>query len=124
MGNSGIKILNKKVSTDELKKYCRMYFSDMVKASVDIEKGVIALGGYLHSDSEEILIEKGSDYRNIWGINIYPFRKAEERIEYVALINIKPELNNLSMEIADKEIKRKIKNIVNEYVLGDDEILV
>jgi hypothetical protein len=35
-------------------------FEDMVKFVVDVERGVIAIGGEMHSDAEEVLLESGS----------------------------------------------------------------
>ena len=35
-------------------------FGDMVKAVVDVERGVMAIGGELHADEEAALLEDGS----------------------------------------------------------------
>ncbi len=42
-------------------------FEDYIKIVVDIERKVMAMGGKLHADSENILIKNGSRQRNIWG---------------------------------------------------------
>ncbi len=47
----------------------------MIKFVVDIEKEIIAIGGELHSDAMEILIEDGSRGDNIWGGNFYPLKE-------------------------------------------------
>jgi uncharacterized protein DUF5674 len=43
----------------------------------------------MHSDSEELLLEKGSKQRNLWGINLYPHKPIEEFIEFDSMINLR-----------------------------------
>jgi len=47
----------------------------MIKFVVDVEREIIVFGGELHSDAEEILVENGSDNRNLWGGNLYPLKE-------------------------------------------------
>jgi hypothetical protein len=61
-------------------------FEDMVKYVVDIERKVVAVGGELHADAEEVLLESGSHQSDIWGANYYPGRGADECIEFTSLI--------------------------------------
>ena len=93
----------------------------MVKMVVDIEKGIMGLGGDLHADAEALLIQNGSLQENIWGANLYPDLDSKNRIEYTALINIRPSQNNPSMEILDDQVKKKVKAIIERLVLGFDE---
>jgi len=46
-------------------------FGDLVKPVVDVERGVMAIGGEL-SDEEAALIEDGSVQKHLWGIDLYP----------------------------------------------------
>jgi len=39
----------------------------MVKAVVDIDQRIMAIGGELHSDEEAVLLEQGSLQKNLWG---------------------------------------------------------
>ena len=65
------------------KKRAKSQFRDrLIKAVVDIEKRVMAIGGAMHCDEESVLLEKGSSQWNLWGINIYPEKMGEEFIEY------------------------------------------
>jgi hypothetical protein len=96
----------------------------MVKVTLDVEKRVIGVGGELHADAEQILIEKGSRSEDIWGINFYPWLPGENRIEYSALINIRPRQNNPSMELTDPDLRIRIQQIVENILLGPDEELV
>ena len=78
----------------------------------DLNRGIIALGGELHADAEAVLIQDGSAEKDLWGINIYPFKKEDEWIVYTSLINVRPSLGNYSLEIASPQVREKIKKIV------------
>lgn len=60
---------------------------------------------------------------DVWGVNFYPWRSPDERIEYNALINIKPTSGHDKMEIRDNEVKQKIRNIIEKILLSSDETL-
>lgn len=111
-----VKIIKKKISLTELKKLADESFGDMVKGVVDIKEKILAIGGELHADAETLLIKEGSKQENIWGINVYPDKPKKQRIEYSALINIRPSIGNRSMEILDSQIKRKIEGMVNKFI--------
>lgn len=112
-----IKIIKEKILIDEVKKMAREQFGSMVKAAVDIEKEIMAVGGELHSDADELLIEKeGSNPQNVWGINIYPERDKKDWIVFDSLINIKPLANNRTLYVESEEIRNKIKKIVNKLI--------
>lgn len=83
-----------------------------VKAAVDIEKEIVSIGGELHIDCAEELIENGSRRPDIWGINIYP----DGRIDFISLINIRPQDNNRGMEIKDDVVREKILGIVGKFL--------
>ena len=55
-----IKIFKNKVSKIELEELAQSSYGDMIKGVVDIELNIMALGGELHADCEEILLEQGS----------------------------------------------------------------
>ena len=107
-----ILITDKKVDPAQLKELCRINFGDMVKLVVDVEKKWLGIGGELHADAEELLLKNGSHRQDIWGCNFYPWHEPESRIEYTALINIRPQHENYSMVIQDKNIKAKVQKIV------------
>ena len=91
-------------------------FGNLVKAAVDVQNQIMAVGGELHSDEEALLIENGSKQRNLWGINLYLEIEDEGWIEFDSLINIRPSQGNLSRGVDDPEIKKKIIEIVNNLV--------
>ena len=53
----------------------------MVKAVVDVERRILALGGELHSDEEAVLLDDGSSQSHLWGINLYPASAGEDWID-------------------------------------------
>jgi hypothetical protein len=90
-------------------------FEVYVKLAVDINRGVLAGGGSLHSDCEAVLLNNGSKQEDIWGADWIPFTK---QIRYEALINIRPLQNNPSMEILDPSIRDHVADIV-QHLMGD-----
>ncbi|MBS3742225.1 MAG: hypothetical protein KGY74_08905 [Candidatus Cloacimonetes bacterium] len=112
-----MKLISKPISKQEIIKYHNTFFETMIKAVVDIEKEIIAIDAELHADLEAHLLEKGSDQKDLWGINLYLQQKKENRLEYTALINIRPAQNNPDMEIQSEDIKNKINKIVNKLIL-------
>ena len=91
-------------------------FGDMVKAVVDIEKGVMAVGGEMHADAESLLLANSSQQDDLWGINIYPDLPVDERIAYESLINIRPRQQNKSMAVESEEMRKKIKLIIDTLI--------
>jgi len=112
-----IKIIKEKISLEEVKKIAQNQYGNMVKAVVDIEKEIMAIGGELHADANELLFGKeGSDSKNVWGINIYPKEIKDKWIVFDSLINIKPLSGNRSLTIESEEVKNKIREIVNRLI--------
>jgi len=111
-----MKFIDTKINKQALSDIAKERFGDMVKAVVDIELGVMAIGGELHADEEAMLLERGSKQENLWGINIYTDKPADERIEFDSMINIRPRQNNRSRDVLDPDIREKIIIIVNNLV--------
>lgn len=109
--------INQQLSIDELKQIAAQTFYDLVKATVDIEKEIMVVGGELHSDQEILLLSEGSQQKNIWGINLYPSKFPEENwIEFDSMINIRPSFGNKSRGVDDPKIREKIKEIINKLI--------
>ena len=111
-----IEIIKEKIDREYLKKFLDNPFKYMVIFVVVIKKEIIALGGELHSDAEEMLVENGSDNRNLWGGNLYPSEEKNNWIEYTSLINIRPSQNNPSMKIQSQEVKTKVNQIIDKLI--------
>ena len=103
-----IKIIRERISEAELKEFLGKPYSDMIKFVVDIQDGVIALGGELHADAEALLLEQGCKQSDLWGGNYYPLREREKKIEYESMINIRPSEKNYSTEVKDPQIRAQM----------------
>ena len=88
----GIKVIKKqnKITKDELKCIAREQIGDLIKAAVDVEQEIMAIGDKLHEDEREFLIEKeGSKLENVWGIDLYPEKTGQDWIKFDSIINLK-----------------------------------
>lgn len=107
-------IIKEKITKEELDKIFCQYYETMLKFVVDIEKEILSAGCEFHIDCAEELSEKeGSHQKNLWGANLH---KDSGLIEFISLINIKPEENNRSMEIQKEEIKNKVERITKKLL--------
>lgn len=111
-----MKIIEENISTEELRELAKNMFGNLVKAVVDIEKGIMAVGGELHADEEALLIENGSKQRNLWGINIYPDIKGDDWIEFDSMINLRPSQGNKSRGVENLDMQKNIIKIVNNLI--------
>ena len=111
-----LKIVDAKVSLQELKEMAGRNFGNMVKAVIDAEMQIMAIDGELHADEEALLLNNGSRNENLWGINLYPELGSEEWIEFDSMINLRPSHNNLTRGVDDPAIRQKIIAIINKLV--------
>ena len=114
-----MKLLEQKITNNELSEMADHMFGNLVKAVVDIDKKIIVLDAELHSDQESFLLENGSEQRNLWGINLYPeFSKDDDNfIEFDSMINLRPSDNNKSRSVENPEIRKLIIEIVRNWVV-------
>lgn len=118
----GIVVVDRAVHPPELRRLVALYFGDMVKIVVDVQRRVVAVGGELHADAEEILLAQGSAQADLWGANYYPGRGPGGCIEFTALINIRPSQNNRSMEIEDAGTRSTVREIVHALIGRGEEL--
>ena len=111
-----IKVIYKKITPEQVKEFLGNPYSDMIKFVVDLQQGVLAFGGELHSDAEALLLEKGSRQADLWGANYWPGKAETEKIEYTSMINIRPSAGNRSMEVKDSNIRQKIREIAQRLL--------
>lgn len=109
----GTQIVTTTITRSELKNLADQTFGDMVKGVVDIEKGVLAVGGELHADAEALLLQQGSQQTNLWGINLYPDHIDDSWIEFDSMINIRPKQGNRSRDVENETIRQAIRSIIN-----------
>ncbi len=117
-----ILLLDRRIEPAELARLVGAFFEDMVKYVVDLNRRVIAIGGELHADAEQLLLADGSRQPDLWGANYYPGRGRDGCIEYTSLINIRPSQGNRSMLIADPTVRDQVRDLTFA-LLGEGEPL-
>lgn len=111
-----IQIWRAPMPLEGVQRLAREQFGDFVKAVVDVRQGLMAIGGELHADEEALLIEQGARQIDLWGINIYPDRSLDERVEFDSMINVRPAQGNRSRSVEDAATRRQIQDIVTRLV--------
>lgn len=110
------RIVREPLTRPELVSIASAQFGDMVKAVVDVRRGIMALGGELHSDEEAMLLDDGSSQGDLWGINLYPGAVGDDWVEYDSMINVRPSQGNRSRGVEDAALRAVIDRIVSELV--------
>jgi hypothetical protein len=114
--DSAPQIIREAISLATVQELAQRGFGDMVKASVDIGRRLMAIGGELHSDEEALLLEDGARQADVWGINIYPHEPGDAWIEFDSMINVRPAQRNRSRGVEDPAIQSEIRGVVNALI--------
>ena len=109
-----IHIVRSKATPQQLKDMLEA-LETYIKLAVDIRRGVVAGGGILHADCEAELLNDGSQQGDIWGADWFP---KSQKVQFEALINIRPRQGNQSMEIQDSGIRSEVESIATELLGG------
>lgn len=104
------------MTLSELKPIAARIYVNMVKAVVDIERGLVAIDAELHSDLESLLLQKGSKQKDLWGINLYPDATGDDFLEYDSMINLRPSQGNRSRGVESEPLRHKILTVVKNWV--------
>jgi hypothetical protein len=112
------RIVNDQISRAELALLAKERFGDMVKAVIDVRRAIMSVGGELHADEEQLLIDDGSQQEDLWGINLYPEVEGSDWIEFDSMINIRPSQGNRSRDVENEAIRNEISRIVSQIVSG------
>ncbi|MBU2592690.1 hypothetical protein KKD61_04500 [Patescibacteria group bacterium] len=83
-----------RVTPEDIKKAKKDY-GGYIKVVVNITTGEMVIGGQWHADGEKILLESGRQ-QDIWGGGI---DLKNNKIDLIALINLRPGFGNDSQEI-------------------------
>ena len=121
MSDPEILLLEERIAAPDLARLVAR-FEDMAKYVVDVRRRVIGIGGEMHADAEQVLLEHGSEQQDLWGANYYPGRDRDGCIEFTSLINIRPAAGNRSMEVQDPALRETIREITFALV-GEGEPL-
>lgn len=90
-------------------------YGDYIKITADIVNNLLVAGCPLHADGEAILLKNGSIQEDIWagGINFL-----DKEIDTTAVLNIRPSLDNNSLEILNSERRKKFIEVV-KYIFQE-----
>jgi len=111
------RIIKNPISLSSLSEIAKERYGDLVKAVVDVEQGIMALGGEMHADEEVVLMEQeGSQREHTWGINLLPAELGDEFIQFDSMVNLKPGLGNRTRNVDNEAIREKIIFIVQRLI--------
>ena len=116
MAGFAIQILRAPTTREHLASEAALGFGDMVKAVVDVERKVIAIGGELHSDEEAALLDDGSRQQHLWGINLFPRESSDTWLEFDSMINVRPAQGNRTRGVDDGAIREAIRRVIDLLV--------
>ena len=104
------------VSLDQVRQLARGRFGDMVKAVVDLRRGLMVLDADLHADQEAELLADGSAQEDLWGINLYPDVPGPDWVEFDSMINLRPSFGNRSRGVDDAATRDALARLVERLV--------
>jgi len=110
-------ILKEKPTEEQLAQIAEE-FNDYAKIVIDLNREIVAAGGQLHTDGEDLLLKDGSHQENLWGGGIDLVSK---KIDCTAVINIRPTQENNSLEILEPLKRRKFFKITKRFFEGYEE---
>ena len=116
MTSSPLRFVRVRITRAELAELAAMGFGDMIKAVVDVQREIMAIGGELHSDEEAMLLDDGSTQADIWGINLYPAEQGMGFIEFDSMINVRPTQGNPSRDVLDGGLRTRIHAVVSRLI--------
>jgi len=115
---TALQIVRRSVTLAGLEAMAESMFGNLVKAVVDLERGIMAVGGEMHADEEALLLGDGSPQVGLWGINLYPAEFGNARfIEFDSVINIRPRQGNRTRSVDDAAARAAIVAIVDRLVI-------
>lgn len=113
-----MKILQNPISRQDLIKESTNFIDDnAIKGAVDIKRELLAVDSPMHYDCKQLLLENGSDQKDIWGINLYlDSDDIDDLVEFDSMINIRPAQGNRSRSVEDPTVQAKIKAVVSKWL--------
>jgi len=112
-----MKIIKDTIEISELEEMAKKMHGELVKAMVDVERGIMAVDAPMHSDLLELLVaEENSEPKDLWGINVHPDKTGEDFIEFDSMMNLKPALGNKSRYVENLETRNKILEIIGKII--------
>ena len=105
-----MKVIKTPLTANEITELKTQY-GNYLKLTIDLDKEIVVAGCLLHADGEDMLLHNGSKQKDIWGGGINLETRA---IDAIAVLNLRPNLDNSSLEIINSERREKFINIVKK----------
>jgi hypothetical protein len=109
-----IHLLREKATPEQVREMLEIH-QVMIKVAVDVRRRVLAGGGEMHADCEELLLDSGSGSDDVWGANWHP---ADQSIEFESLINIRPRLGNRSIILQNLALCEAVESVMRDLLGG------
>jgi hypothetical protein len=116
MDSFGLQFVREPLTRADLAAIAARGFGDMIKAVVDVERGIMAIGAELHADEEAALLDDGSRQPDLWGLNLLPDDTGDGWIEFDSMINVRPAQGNRSRGVDSEAVRSVIRRIVGTLV--------
>ena len=110
--DDSIVLVTDRIAASDLERLVGNPFQDMVKFVVDVDRRIAAVGGELHADVVEFLLQHGSKQSALWGGNYFPGRGEQDCIVFASMINVRPSAGNRSLAIQDPALREQVRSIV------------
>jgi len=120
INENGVEIVSTPTTIAHLKWTAERTFGDLglVKAVVDLERRVMAIGGGLHVDEQAALLNDGSRQHDVWGINLFPDQHGSpDWLEFDSTVNLRPPINR-SRSVQDPAVQARVLEVVSSLVQG------
>lgn len=115
--STDLQVVRTSITLQGLAAMAERMFGNLVKAVVDVERGIMAVGGEMHADEEALLLGEGSPQASLWGVNLYPAEFGSPRfIEFDSVINIRPRQGNRTRSVDDAAARVAITAVVERLV--------
>ncbi len=108
-----ILIIREAATPEQINQMTEQFGSSFIKLAVDVKREILAGGGELHSDCEQVLLEDGSQQIDVWGADWHP---ESRNVTFESIINMRPQQQNFSMEVQDLTLRNRIEKIVRELL--------
>lgn len=108
-----IYVVREPATPEQIAEMAQAFGGMLIKLAVDVRRGILAGGGELHADCEQVLLADGSQQEDIWGADWYP---DTSEVGFEALINIRPRRQNYEMEIQDPDLRTQVETIVRRLM--------
>lgn len=102
---------SKPFNKEEVEKLKEQFFV-YIKTVIDLKKKICSAGCDRHFESENILLEQGSNQSDLWGGGIDLETKI---IDCNSFINVRPKDNNASNEIQDLRLRKKFEGLTKYF---------